>query len=589
MNSEIVVFPFLNNWIQDVKLKYNYITAISENKIFVEQRRSLKNLVLREQDLTFTKESAEKNLLLNALLYAKDKRIALPIYLELFFTSTSPLLGESTLVIVEDISEYWNLWNQCTHILIIQEYNVYELIEKNYATSNSIILESAVTVNFTGDVEIYPVMFCNLKDIKPNYVNSKVYTLDLSFQEIRTYQHNETEEDAQQDYFLYNYSKNDPATEVITAPEITTNGDITITPGEPVPTEIVIIIVTSTDIAGNTIRTQEKTLDENGIIIITKVGDEKGIKIGYKWTNKESIIVYFYSPPWYVNTSALTTFEELENRDDGVTVEFNTTTPKIPLDSVMDVELWNYDFTTKHGQLIRSAPYTPYNRRNPQKWNINAYRNHGLLPKDFYLPDYLMGYSSNSGYYNSSDNYPGSGTYPPPGQICWNGTDIQFKAREYKTGRYTDEAPGEWLNYVQSGYTLAQFAPNLGFATTYNDSLLKVYSTNTGNKGIFQADWVGWFYWGWPFYNQNTSLCKFRKEGGGYCTLPGTWIDEDCGAVLFPRRTSEWGCLHNYTTEDRVLAIVLVATYEGVEFWSNRAVCHYQYHTGVIIHDSYSG
>ena len=149
------------------------------------------------------------------------------------------------------------------------------------------------------------------------------------------------------------------------------------------------------------------------------------------------------------------------------------------------------------------------------------------------------------------------------------------------------EKSSQYIKYVNSGYSFAQFAPNLNFASVYDATRLKVYSTDLKNKGIFPGSWVGYFYWGHPWTNQNALLYKFRKTGGGYCSLTGTWVDENCGGVLFPRSTAAWGCLSSYTTEDRVLAIIIVAVHGGVEFWSNRAVCYCSGLQTVMIHDSY--
>lgn len=590
MDKEIVTFSFPNNWIEDVKLSYNFSTAIYKNKRFVEQRRSLRNLVLRKQSFRVTKEAVEKDLLLNKLMYAKDKRIALPLYPEICKTTTTNLLGKTALTIVEDLSNYWNLYNLCSFILLIETYDKYELIQKNFVTVDTIMLENAITIDFDTDlVRIFPVIFATFGEIKPVYITSKIYSMSMTFQEIRTYQHTETEEEAYEDYFKYNYSKNNPSNSIIDDPDVTTNGGITITPPPNIPPIITIITVTSKDEYGMILRTVDVEIDVNGQVIITKVGDEKYIQISYPHTNMESYDIEVPVEQWFVDTNALSTFQFLEQKNDGMVVDFDTTPDIIVETSTMDVELWDYNFNAKMGRMIRSAYYLSYGRRCPQKWTIDAYRNAGLLPEDFYASDELMGYSSKLGYVDSS-HYPGSGTYPPPGQENYSGTNVQFLATEYKVGgtqRTTLEKPSQYLKYVQSGNTLAQLAPNLALATVYNATQLKVYSNDLKNQGIFPESWVGYFYWGLPWTNQNTSLYKFRKETGGYCSLAGTWVDEDCGGVLFPRSTAAWGCKSTYSTDDRVLAIIIVAVHGGVEFWSSRSVCHYSGLQTVMIHDSH--
>lgn len=559
MNSEMVVFPFLNNWIQEVKLRYNYITAISENKRFVEQRRSLKNIVLREQDLTFTKESAEKSLLLNTLLYAKDKRIALPIYSELFFTSTSPLLGESTLVIVEDISEYWNLWNQCTHILIIQEYNVYELIEKNYATSNSIILESAVTVNFTGDdVEIYPVFFCNLKDIKPNYVNSKVYTLDLSFQEIRIYQHNESEEDAQADYFLYNYSKSNPIDVVIPEFIITKNGDITIIPPVPPPVETPIIIVTSKDSEGNVLRAEDAVLDENGEIKITNVGDEVYIQIAYKYTNAVSADVEIPDDFWVTDVTDWWSYRNVTTGY-GINRLIELTNDGESLGKTIDhkeIEIYlGTTYDTLVTKILKTSFSTYVNKYVPLLWGYDAYDNDGSLPEDYYTN--FMAYSSplSSAY----DKNPDEKEYPPPGSYSEDQLFVVRCKEIYTdtTSRITQKDTTEQCKFYDGGDMFAYMPSPQLWTENVDSNHFRIYVpgfTSRKQQGMIPtATYRGYCY---NYYDSVYHLVG--ETSGTFSVKTGHW-----GSVVFPRALSQWGLSSPWFADTVVIQMV----YCGVEVW----------------------
>jgi len=469
MNAEIVVFPFLHNWVQEVKFKYNFITSLFKNKRFVEQRRTMKNLVLREEDLFFTKNEIEKNLLLNKLMYAQDKRIAVPVYPELCFTSTSPLLGESTIVIVENLTEYWNFSNACTHVLIIQDYSTYELIQKNYITANSIVLENAISVTFTGVVEIYPVIFCNMRDIKITHVTSKVYTMGLSFQEIRTYQHTETEEDAQADYLLYNYSKSNPADVVIPDFTIVTNGDITITPTPPPPVETPIIVIVSKDTGGNVLRTQEKVLDENGEVKITKVGDEVSIQIGYKYTNmlSNNVTIEVINPSLIVNVST-TWWGRYAGGDESL--RQTDISGKHPMAVKSRTHFYKSSFSNYLGYLPRSSDY---GYQYPTTMGLLSKINLGLDVEDFYKnasgTDTVFTFSVNSPS-GGSETWETPTSYPPAGQTLSHDDEIITRYEE-------EDGSG---NCVFSPRDLTKKIPYYLFS--YGASMAKCFGYNHGGE-----------------------------------------------------------------------------------------------------------
>ena len=553
MNAEIVVFPFLHNWVQEVKFKYNFITSLFKNKRFVEQRRTMKNLVLREEDLFFTKNEIEKNLLLNKLMYAQDKRIAVPVYPELCFTSTFPLLGVSTLVIVENLTEYWNFSNACTHVLIIQDYSTYELIQKNYITANSIVLENAISVTFTGVVEIYPVIFCSMRDIKITHVTSKVYTMGLSFQEIRTYQHTETEEDAQADYLLYNYSKSNPADVVIPDFTITKNGDITITPTPPPPVETPIIVIVSKDTGGNVLRTQEKVLDENGEVKITKVGDEVYIQIGYKYTNMLSGNVDVPVDFWVTNV--VDWWNEKDKSVDGLNRDIQLINDGEGLGKIIDhkeVSIYaGITYNTLVTKTLKSKLSAYTLRQEPLFWTYDSYTDSGLLPEDYYTN--FMGFS---GDVPSGWDRPDGKSYPPPGQ--YNDTDLfVMKVKEFYTdltSRTTIEDTAEQGAYYYLGRTFAYHTPPNLWVETIDANYFRIYapgfSSNVARGFIPTASYRGYVYQGTWLIGEVSGT--FAIKAGHY------------GSVIFPRAGTAWG-IPSYPPYPRNVIIQMI--YGGVEMW----------------------
>ena len=154
MQDEIVVFSFQPNWIENIRIQYKFNTAISINKSFIEQRRPLREKELREMDIKISLNSFSKDLLLNKLLYAKDKRIAVPVFTEGITLATTPLLGETTIYFTSETSKYWNLQNNCNYILLIQDYKTFELKEVDSIDEDKVILTEAITVDLNSSTKI---------------------------------------------------------------------------------------------------------------------------------------------------------------------------------------------------------------------------------------------------------------------------------------------------------------------------------------------------------------------------------------------------------------------------------------------------
>jgi len=562
MDITIVSFPFLPNWRNTINFKYNFSTSVAENKRFMEQRRPIKDDMLREQVALFSKTEVEKDFLLNTLLYAKNKRLAIPIYAEYITTSTSPLLGVLSVVTIQDISKFWNIYNLGTYVLLIEkeDYTTFELIEIDYTEANAIYLKTAITKAFT-DVIIFPIFFGNIDKININYLTSKVYEISLAFKEMKTYQHTETESDAIEDYTKRYISKGHSAVETITTPPtIVTNGNITITPGENPPPGIVTITVVSIGTGDVELRTEDKELNVDGNLVITKVGDEIGIKIIYKWTNIESDIVYFLDDFWVTDVvnwwnikdkSVLGMNKEIKLIDDGES-----------LGKIIDYkEVEIYEGTTYNTLVTKTlqsslSAYT--NRDEPLFWTYDAYLDSGALPEDYCTNFMALSPALPSGYQNPDDKI-----YPPPGQ---NYTDTDLFVMKVKevytdtTSRITQPDTTEQGAYYYLGRTFAYTpTPNL-VAEAVDADYFRIYaygSSSYVHRGFIPtASYRGYVY---PSGGGN----YIGEASGTFALKTGHW-----GSVVFPRLETSWGISSGYP-----YYVVIQMIYGGVEVWFSPEAC----------------
>ena len=181
-----VPFYFEPNWASEVNFSYTFNTAMgSSQQRFGEQRRAILEWPKRNQKANFLLDAVENNEITNLLSYAHDQILGVPIYHERFRTTTA-LLGATTIEIVEDISEYWNLQN-LTEFLLLIDRGSGEAAVKEISSINGQDIELVYAIASdlaAGDTVIFPLFLGYTEQVKPRNVTPNIVELELEFKEI---------------------------------------------------------------------------------------------------------------------------------------------------------------------------------------------------------------------------------------------------------------------------------------------------------------------------------------------------------------------------------------------------------------------
>lgn len=184
IGQRMVVWPFACNWGRGVLFDFSFDTTIVGAPTFHEQRRGLLDISKRRQRFGVALEGVLAQKLRNLIEYGAARIFGLPIYNEVLWTSGT-ISGQTSIVSAVDISEYWNLQNQCTYIVIADH-------EAGVAEVKTITSISGTTINFLTAVvgsfdpstsSIYPVILCRLTQFGFDPVTTRLVTGTFDFQE----------------------------------------------------------------------------------------------------------------------------------------------------------------------------------------------------------------------------------------------------------------------------------------------------------------------------------------------------------------------------------------------------------------------
>jgi hypothetical protein len=182
--------PFLYepDWSDTIKFSFNYLTALSRSRLFVEQRRPLFDTPKRELIASFWFDSIDMQKIHIDLKRFHDKILAVPIFQEPLSAVTSPLQGETVVEIEEDINIRYNLKNMTQFILIKDKddrdnHEVKEIDSLNPATKE-ITFATTVKNSYVNPI-LYPVFVGFMIDFKPQYTTDELSKFNLRFEEIK--------------------------------------------------------------------------------------------------------------------------------------------------------------------------------------------------------------------------------------------------------------------------------------------------------------------------------------------------------------------------------------------------------------------
>jgi hypothetical protein len=182
--TRVIVFPLWPDWSKKVSFNLKFETIISNSLENYEQRRPL--LEKPKRSVSFTNLDTTYGLLTNAINFAQDKSIGIPIIHEVFSVSEidSDKMG---FTIRENTGELWNLKRFCNYVLLFGTVSKTLVAKKiTSITSNKIYIENPIleTFNDLSSVVGFPMMIGLFKSVKPTVINGNLISWDLVFDEM---------------------------------------------------------------------------------------------------------------------------------------------------------------------------------------------------------------------------------------------------------------------------------------------------------------------------------------------------------------------------------------------------------------------
>jgi len=175
------------NWNKTLATTYSFVTAIGSNsRYFREQRRPLSRLPWRDVQGVYEVEGLKSIEFSNNLHYGHDKVFVVPLYNEQLTCSVITITSD-VITPVEDFSLYYNLNNNCTHLIFIDTVNdLVEIKEIDTVGASTITFVTGIQNNFSpGSTVIYPGVFSILQSVQINNEHKGYQVYTLQFQEFK--------------------------------------------------------------------------------------------------------------------------------------------------------------------------------------------------------------------------------------------------------------------------------------------------------------------------------------------------------------------------------------------------------------------
>lgn len=182
--TRVVVFPFLADWSKKVEFKLKFNTIISKSTQGFEQRRPL--LSKPQRTVSFSHNDFIYGLVSNAVNFAQDKSVGIPIVHEQFHLSSidSDKMG---VTLIENTSHLWNLKRYCNYVLFYEKStNILVAKKITSFTENKVFLENPILETFSNvsGVVCFPMIIGIFNSIKPTVLSGDMIGWDLSFSEL---------------------------------------------------------------------------------------------------------------------------------------------------------------------------------------------------------------------------------------------------------------------------------------------------------------------------------------------------------------------------------------------------------------------
>lgn len=175
------------DWAAGISIDYAWLTAMGFNpRYYKEQRRPMTILPWRNISATFALSGNSAMKFSNSLRYGKDKVFVVPIFTEQILCSNIAT-GTDSITPSNAYDEYYNLNNNCTHVLFLDLASLTsEIKEISSVGASTITFASNITGTFdAASTVIYPAVFSTIRNISSKGETSNLEVIRLSFEEFK--------------------------------------------------------------------------------------------------------------------------------------------------------------------------------------------------------------------------------------------------------------------------------------------------------------------------------------------------------------------------------------------------------------------
>jgi len=183
--TRIIVFPFWADWSDNVKFKMSFATIMTKDMRNREQRRPL--ITKPQRSISFSQVDKVRGLVTNAINFAGDKTIGIPMVQEIF--QVTEITGGKTVVHFRgNVSELWNLEHYSDYIYLYDVNTKMHVAKKVILKSgNQLTVENPILEEFPNIASVFgfPMIIGYFKSAKPKVLDGNLVKWNLELEELR--------------------------------------------------------------------------------------------------------------------------------------------------------------------------------------------------------------------------------------------------------------------------------------------------------------------------------------------------------------------------------------------------------------------
>jgi hypothetical protein len=183
----VVPLEYELNWLRGVRSTYAFETVMYQTQFFHEQRRAMIDKCRRGAGFELNLHNIDSHRFFNAISYAHDKVIGIPIFSEQMYP-TALTLGSTAIPISNSNEFLWNFQNRTTFVIIVDhETLATEIKEILNFTDFNINLKAIITETFNlNTTVVYPCLFCTIRAVRFGEETDGVSLAKLQFEEFQS-------------------------------------------------------------------------------------------------------------------------------------------------------------------------------------------------------------------------------------------------------------------------------------------------------------------------------------------------------------------------------------------------------------------